>query len=551
MKRIISFLLVVFFLIYSPLTIVYASEASTDSSTDTSLGGYLKFLGEKSESKFKGYLLSLLGYTADFASDSIVLGYEFFGYDTWEDYVKSNYNEETDSVEVSKEFVANFNLQVQQYIKDNLGYEIIEANNTGSAANSSWCVNHLNYFTILDSAVSKPVISSLIDDNDVFIAVTYGSQYAGCLLVDDMSDMYFVKNNESDDYCYLLYDSDLNKCPYTLDFTGNNCSVNVLNSSTGTGIKRSWVDIGGTMTSSGSTYKLIYRFQNDYKVFTNTAYLNDYLNGEKLLYSMSDVSSRIDDLTFTVNALNYDFEKYNSEAVEAIKKAIEDKKLDVNVDTLTEKQLQEVIDSVLSQKLSDIKDAVNSSGDTNSFQNTLIYQKLCQIYDLLNKWYNCDEVAEIVNNVDFTSLEKYLDGIFIIDGQNAFQAVIDELKSINTSIVKFETATGGNADIDLSNTFNNEFDLDVMGQLQTSVDKMKETFPLCIPWDLQYCLESLAYAPVAPCFEIPVSAPGIEGNVLVIDFSIFQPVSDISRTLLVILFCFNLYGLTLKIWEVL
>lgn len=77
------------------------------------------------------------------------------------------------------------------------------------------------------------------------------------------------------------------------------------------------------------------------------------------------------------------------------------------------------------------------------------------------------------------------------------------------------------------------------------VGVMSKKFPFCIPWDICTLIARFAYAPEAPVFEIPLklSRYGIDEK-FVIDFSDFEVISKISRSLLSILYAVGLVKFT-------
>ncbi len=80
------------------------------------------------------------------------------------------------------------------------------------------------------------------------------------------------------------------------------------------------------------------------------------------------------------------------------------------------------------------------------------------------------------------------------------------------------------------------------------VGLMSKKFPFSIPWDISIFIARFAHAPEAPVFEIPVILPryGIDEK-FVIDFSDFEIISKISRSILSVLYAISLIKFTDKV----
>lgn len=80
------------------------------------------------------------------------------------------------------------------------------------------------------------------------------------------------------------------------------------------------------------------------------------------------------------------------------------------------------------------------------------------------------------------------------------------------------------------------------------VDLVSQKFPFSIPWDIAFFVSSFADTPEAPVFELPIKLPryGIDEK-LVIDFSRFEVISKISRSMLTVIYAMGLLKLTDKI----
>lgn len=524
MKKKVCFYVIFILLINT--TVVYASENETSSISSTD--AYTQFLNKAGISGAFGYLLACSGSTIkdlfgyDAMSDFLYSTAADCGYLSYEDYIRDNYNNNNtpddltdDYINFSKEFVNCFNVEINNYVKENYGYEVYPA----CSQNDTWVLNHMKYFPGVTAHSAE--ISELMKNNDYVFFYYYNNNVVSFHY---FNDGYIIKDNFS--YGVLHnFDSDLNEVSINcLPVTGN---VNYFQNFPG--------ELHDCSEAIKTNVRVnYYRFNRDTKVFNSVSALNDYLYGEKMIYQMGNVNDRITDLTFNVAALNADWKDINEKSLQAILQAIKDKQIELDVDTLTEAELQAVIDATVSKRLDEIKNTIAAGDKMNQFQNQLIYEKLEQIYKLLSEWYKSgnNEVGDIVNNkleIDFTSITDVLNDI------------LEELKLIKESVDNVDVTNITNT------TFNTDFDIEIVMQLQPAVDKMQGTFPFCIPWDIAACFKLLAHSPEPPHFIIPYVSP-LGDYSIDIDFSDFKMLSDISRSLLTLLFILYLTKLTIRIW---
>lgn len=471
MKKIICFILAVM-LVISQVSYVFASETEAvtevSSDADVSYEGYYKFLSDNAKSKIASYLFSELGYiskVSDFAIDindcfmNALLGSD---YSSYEDFVKKCYDEDKNQVVVPRQVVNNFNLKINNQIVEQYGYEIYPS----SGQNTTWVVNHLKYYAA-GVAHAADIKAALDKNNYSHISIATTASNSGSkdsnVFVYGTTDNYLIKNaSGSNVWCFDVYDVDCNRLSaedvvsYSSDIDwykmiSNDSSdywhISVftrrMNYSYFVYQHNAATDVTGTMYldpwRSYAANPNFYYFKNDTKVFSSLESLNNYLYGEQVLFNLSCVNERIDNLTVSVDALSTDFEKYQKDAVDAIIKAIKDNKSELNVDTLTEEQLRKIVDSIVGEKLDSLNSLIASGNDTNSFQNTLIYQKLCQIYDLLDKWYTGDDtVDDILNpdNTDFSKLYKYFE-VYDLKGEadNIFKQILVSINNVPAALL--------------------------------------------------------------------------------------------------------------------
>lgn len=82
----------------------------------------------------------------------------------------------------------------------------------------------------------------------------------------------------------------------------------------------------------------------------------------------------------------------------------------------------------------------------------------------------------------------------------------------------------------------------------TIAGTLRYKFPFSIPWDIHYILSGLSETPKAPRFELPIVIERYHiDEKIIIDMSMFQTLSDLSRSLFTVLFSVFLINLTFKV----
>lgn len=77
---------------------------------------------------------------------------------------------------------------------------------------------------------------------------------------------------------------------------------------------------------------------------------------------------------------------------------------------------------------------------------------------------------------------------------------------------------------------------------------LKTKFPFCIPWDVAFLVTFLAHEPETPVFKLPIHLESIGiDEYIEVDMSDFSGISTISRTILMLIYCYGLLNLTMKI----
>ncbi len=88
----------------------------------------------------------------------------------------------------------------------------------------------------------------------------------------------------------------------------------------------------------------------------------------------------------------------------------------------------------------------------------------------------------------------------------------------------------------------------LVSSLSDTLNLVSKKFPFSIPWDIAFFVSNLAATPETPVFEVPLKLPsyGIDEK-FVIDFSRFEIISKVSRSMLTMIYAMGLLKLTDKI----
>lgn len=88
----------------------------------------------------------------------------------------------------------------------------------------------------------------------------------------------------------------------------------------------------------------------------------------------------------------------------------------------------------------------------------------------------------------------------------------------------------------------------ISSSMESATGLLKTKFPFCIPWDVAFLVTFLAHEPETPVFKLPIHLErvGID-EYIEVDMSEFSGISTISRTILMLIYCYGLLNLTMKI----
>lgn len=277
----------------------------------------------------------------------------------------------------------------------------------------------------------------------------------------------------------------------------------------------------------------VFKSMNDFKNYSvgnrKVYYTKDYYD-----YEPDDLSASVDDLEKSVDELQ--------KIIDELLKKIDDLTSESDIEDL----LKQILDALKNQQGTggggsgggDVVVNVDLT-ETNGWLSK-IYEKITQIFDKISK--TAEGVSDSVHAKIQETLDEMLKALKSIrrwtiadTAVNAADAVADWLDFLKSLFDDVENGAGN-----------------AVAAISTSMDGatglLKTKFPFCIPWDVAFLVTFLAHEPETPVFKLPihVESAGID-ECIEVDMSDFSGISTISRTLLMLIYCYGLLNLTMKI----
>lgn len=278
----------------------------------------------------------------------------------------------------------------------------------------------------------------------------------------------------------------------------------------------------------------VFKSMNDFKNYSvgnrKVYYTKDYYD-----YEPDDLSASVDDLEKSVDELQ--------KIIDELLKKIDDLTSESDIEDL----LKQILDALKNQQGTggggsggggDVTVNVDLT-ETNGWLSK-IYEKVTQIFDKISK--TAEGVSDSVHAKIQETLDEMLKALKSIrrwtiadTAVNAADAVADWLDFLKSLFDDVENGAGN-----------------AVAAISTSMDGatglLKTKFPFCIPWDVAFLVTFLAHEPETPVFKLPihVESAGID-ECIEVDMSDFSGISTISRTLLMLIYCYGLLNLTMKI----
>lgn len=275
-----------------------------------------------------------------------------------------------------------------------------------------------------------------------------------------------------------------------------------------------------------STYNN-YNVNNDNSLEINNEILNEYIFNDNSTYTQ-DVTQVVNNITNVVN--NY----YTT-----------------NGSTMTQEDIQAAIDKALE----DFLNSLPSGGGEESSEPETPTETETETETGTGGIVSGNDVSG--NGIDGPLTVGWLEKIHnklneILEYLD--NKILDALKDIKKAIV-------GNVLVDVGDSVAGliqggveavkEFVSDAASAFEPVADAMSQKFPTCIPWDLISIFSVMTVATrsnPAPVFEFPFQFERLGINETVtLDMAMFEPVSNICRTILSLLFVLLLIQLTIKL----
>lgn len=458
---------------------------------------------------------------------------------------------------------------------------------------------HPNNFGLGTLTLSKDFINDLrsnvaqFDDYVIFppanSSVNYYLTFIGASDIHDefmsffdrtvASDGFVRVDLESDDHDVIFYENTnyKNSYFYISDYRG----VPVINhydldTYTGSDIyKNTWYydfykNSKGTMSIAyGSFTRIGYNYfvgrMNLYtKVFNSYDSLlkyMGYLSGDSVAnYYVSNTTVN-NDYSTTINKIYKYADSGCTETIQGnVKDAISDKG-----SALTDEEYQKIVDDVMKQ----VQEEIDSKEDTDNSGNTgggtggdsgnsgggesdtwleKIFNRLGDILGKIGTVTGIDTLVSLVQQIA-DDVGKLKNGEAIAPDMSVTNGLLSDISASLKTLIGV-SAAGDISDL-LADTVGDKIS-DYVGNVKDAVsevtDALQEVFPFSIPWDLMAIFGLLSAESKAPEFDIPIVVPSLGINeTFHIDFSDFEYISVICRTMLGISFAVGLMWITIEL----
>lgn len=258
-------------------------------------------------------------------------------------------------------------------------------------------------------------------------------------------------------------------------------------------------------------------------VFNKLNDLVSYTVANNLYYTTSDYTGEGQEITIDYDELDKILDGYYDKLYDMLQKLIDQN----GGDSLTPEQLQELADQVIKAMKEGFGDIGGDIEDTNN-----ILQALRNTIG-----QGIDDIKKLLGDIKKT-LDDILDRVKEIKNWSVADTVfdgLDFLTDLADFIKDFFSDTSSGVGV-------------LASGLSDTVNVATKKFPFSIPWDLAFLVSVLADTPEVPVFEIPFQLPsyGIDEKI-VIDFTRFSAISEISRFLLTLIYTVGLLKFTNKI----
>lgn len=310
-------------------------------------------------------------------------------------------------------------------------------------------------------------------------------------------------------------------------------------------------------------YQKVFNSYNDLYNYVN------YLNGNKV--SNYYISTEIvnNDYSTTVNKI-YDYSSHDTYTTinNNITQAITDKG-----SGLTDEEYQKIVDEVMKKVQQEIDskddggntgggsggdsgntgggsggDSGNTGGGESNTWLEKIYNRLGDILEKIGTVTGVDTLVSLVQQIA-DDVHKLKNGEAIAPDMSVTNGLLSDIAASLKTLIGV-SAAGDISDL-LADTVGDKIS-DYIGNVKNAAtemtDALQEVFPFSIPWDLMAIFGLFSAESKAPVFDIPIVVPSLGINeTFHIDFSDFEYISVICRTMLGISFAVGLMWITIEL----
>lgn len=450
-------------------------------------------------------------------------------------------NKYTNEVTFSEDLIEYFKKSLKEYSEETNGYWLVPTMKM-SYLNPAYFYNRSQYITIQNLINNYGIIGLHIYDNNnddpEMIDGKMYNLYTSCYALDFSpyinSDYNIVSTSSSWDGTNTLlayiYDSNwkinyiegAKSIPYDVIYNSlDNINSNGSKFSQAI-IRRKGMNEGYFFRSTNYTYTTIISKDGcRLRVFKSVNAMKGYDTGTRTVYFTEQFYN--DDskaITVAVNELEDFMDKKYNQYIDDLSGLIAN-----SGGNLTEADLEKLTAQVLG-KLDENNGLLQEGNQITSYWLERIYKELVAIDEMMAD--KLDSILEYLKNIsNWTVADTVVDGIGVIGDAVDF---IEDLFSDAEGVA--DTALGT-----------------LLNALDGGTSLLSKKFPFSVPWDLLFFITILASDPEVPHFEIPLDfdISALDINVhydFVVDFTDFQFLSDISRTLLSMTYCVGLIKLT-------
>ncbi|MCM1264341.1 MAG: hypothetical protein NC313_16645 [Butyrivibrio sp.] len=466
---------------------------------------------------------------------------------SWDDYWNYDnisYDEETEEIQFSADLVSYIKQALTEYEQETNGYYILSTPSVMELDPTKFTNRNL-YISLVNMINECGIVVYGINQGNTYLQLNIGD---GSSLIDGTYSVAFqsASANPLDTslsrFPLYVYDSDWKRYSFIncsfIDFSSSSNDNKIFSEIPEDDKYTYGVDNFGNSYRRGVTLYFpgltteYRKYCDSYtmiiskdgcrmRVFKSENAMKLYDAGKRAVYFTPDfydkepqeIVVKFDDLE---RYLNTDYDKYFKEIHDAIME---------QGGNLSEDVIEKMTADILGKL--DYNNSLTEEGNQiSSYWLERIYKELVAIDEMMAA--KLDSIIEYLKKIrNWTVADTIIDGV---------DAVADVVSLIAGILEDVDEGVGSAVST-------------LLGALDEGASLLSEKFPFSIPWDLLFFVTLLAHEPEVPYFEVPIdftiSALGIDVHYdFVIDFSSFQYLSDISRTILSMTYCVGLFKFT-------